>query len=116
METKRASAVNGLDKTYKKNDGIETTLDEMETFYYIVKVILSQKVQLKRIHHPTPNHTLGFCLTTTTASPTFDSTFRTRENSLSLLSEGKLNRNTIWKTWTKYATELLAIVNLYSNK
>ena len=113
---KGESSGDGLDKNPKKDDGIETTLDEMEAFY-IVKAILSQKVALNRIYHRDTKSYFGILLDDNNRKPICRFYISDKKKQLVTFGEGKTEQKHDLENLDdiyKYAPELLAAVDMYN--
>jgi hypothetical protein len=100
-----------------RNDGIETTLEEMESFY-IVKAILSQKVSVDRIFHRDTKSYFGILLDDNNRKPICRLILKEDKKVLITFGEGRSEqRHSLEKLDDIYlhAKELLAAAQLYDN-
>lgn len=106
----------GDDTPQGNDDGIDTTLDEMESFY-IVKAILSQKVPLTRIHHRDTKSYFGILLDDNNRKPICRLYLTDKRKQLVTFGEGKTEQKHDLETLDdiyKYAPELLGAVDMYN--
>lgn len=103
------------EKDSGKDDGINTTLDEMEAFY-IVKAIMAQKIPVNRIVHRDTKSYFGILLDDNNRKPICRLFLDGNKKSLVTFGEGKKEQKHQLESLDeiyRYAQELLDVVELY---
>ena len=98
-----------------KDDGINTTLDEMEAFY-IVKAILAQKIPVNRIVHRDTKSYFGILLDDNNRKPICRLYLEGNKKSLVTFGEGKKEQKHQLESLDeiyRYSQELLDVMKLY---
>ncbi|MBW6514279.1 MAG: type I restriction enzyme HsdR N-terminal domain-containing protein [Candidatus Syntrophosphaera sp.] len=120
-EEEEKKALENKDKAPQKDDGIVTTLEEMEAFY-IVKAILSQKIPLNRVFHRDTKSYFGILLDNNNRKPICRLYLDGKKKYLYTIGEGKKETKHELESLDdiyKHAHELLDAVVMYegmSNK
>lgn len=103
------------DKDSIKDDGINTTLDEMEAFY-IVKAILAQKIAMNRIVHRDTKSHFGVLLDDNNRKPICRLVLDGNKKFLVTFGEGKKEQKHQLESLDeiyRYSQELLDVISLY---